>query len=237
MRHNAKIGVVIPARNEAPAIGKVIAAIPDWVDRIVVGDNGSTDNTAAIARQAGAEIASEPCPGYGAACLKALQKLEDMDIIVFLDGDFADDPAEMPWLVDPIIEHKCDLVIGSRVRGDCEPGALTPQQRFGNALACWLMKHIHGANFTDLGPFRAIRRQALAALDMQDRNYGWTVEMQLKAVIQDLACCEIPVSYRRRIGVSKVSGTIRGSVLAGIKILYLIARHTPLRRPRRTKVK
>ncbi len=225
MKQGHSIGVAIPAVNEEQAIGRVITAIPAWVDRIVVADNGSTDATAHVARTAGALVVHEPEPGYGAACLRALRELQDMDIIVFLDGDFSDHPQEMARLVTPIIRGEAQMVIGSRVRGWAEKGALTPQQVFGNWLACRLMALLWGARFTDLGPFRAIRREALANLEMADRNYGWTVEMQIKAARSGLPWREVPVSYRRRIGTSKVSGTLKGTVRAGSKILGLIAYH------------
>ena len=236
MRNAHKIGAVIPAYNEESAIGQVIAAIPAWVDRIVVADNGSTDGTARTARAAGAHIVHEPERGYGAACLRALEAVKDMDIIVFLDGDFSDFPQEMDRLTDPIIKGTAQLVIGSRVRGQAEKGALTPQQVFGNWLACRLIALIWGMRFTDLGPFRAISRTALDRMQMADRNYGWTVEMQIKAARMGLAVREVPVSYRRRIGTSKVSGTLKGSLLAGSKILGLIAYYAlvcPLKERRR----
>jgi glycosyltransferase involved in cell wall biosynthesis len=218
------VAVIIPALNEEAAIGGVVAAIPAWVDDIVVVDNGSSDATAAMARHRGARVIREPRRGYGAACLAGLAALTDPDIIVFMDGDASDVPSEMALLVDPLIQNQADLVIGSRVLGAREPGALTPQARFGNWLACRLMYLFWGKKYTDLGPFRAIRRRALAALDMQDRDYGWTVEMQVKAVRRGLRVGEAPVSYRRRVGVSKVSGTLRGAMGAGTKILYIIFR-------------
>jgi glycosyltransferase involved in cell wall biosynthesis len=224
VRKDSKVAVIIPALNEEAAIGGVVAAIPAWVDDIVVVDNGSTDATAAIARDRGARVIREPQRGYGAACLAGLAALTDPDIIVFMDGDGSDVPSEMALLVDPIIKNQADLVIGSRVLGAREPGALTPQARFGNWLACRLIHLFWGQRYTDLGPFRAIRRQALAGLDMQDRNYGWTVEMQVKAVRHGLRVAEAPVSYRRRIGASKISGTVRGVLGAGTKILYIIFR-------------
>lgn len=225
MRNDARIGVVIPALNEAGAIAKVIAEIPPWVDRIVVGDNGSTDATGAIARSAGAEVVFEPEAGYGAACLAALRELQAVDVIVFVDGDHSDYPEDMADLVDPIVAGDCDMVIASRALGVREPGALTPQQRFGNWLATFLIRRIWGKTYTDLGPFRAIRRPALSRLAMSERDYGWTVEMQIKAIEQGLTVHEVPARYRRRIGKSKISGTIRGTVLAGTRILTVIARH------------
>lgn len=224
MRNNKRIGVVIPALNEEDAIGNVLADIPSWVDRVVVADNGSTDATADVARRAEAVVVREEERGYGAACLTGLAHVQDMDVVVFLDGDYSDHPEEMAAIVDPIAEGDCDMVIGSRARGRAEAGALTPQQRFGNWLACFLMRLLWRTRYTDLGPFRAIDAAALRRLDMRDRNYGWTIEMQIKAALAGLATREVPVSYRPRIGVSKVSGTVKGSVLAGIKILGTIGR-------------
>jgi glycosyltransferase involved in cell wall biosynthesis len=224
MRHGKKIGVVIPALNEEQAIGRVIADVPAWADDIVVVDNGSHDGTARAAEVAGARVIAEPERGYGAACQAGIKALVAPDIIVFLDGDYSDRPQEMSALIDPIASGDFDLVVGSRVSGKRGPGALTPQQRFGNWLACRLIRRIWGAACSDLGPFRAIRTSALRDLDMQDRAYGWTVEMQLKAVETGLRYLEVPVSYRARIGVSKISGTLRGSLLAGITILGAIAR-------------
>jgi len=225
MRNGQTIGVMIPALNEADAIAHVIGDIPDWVDRIVVVDNGSTDDTARVARDAGAEVIAQPERGYGAACLMGIAHLTNSDIIVFVDGDRADHADRMADLVDPIAEGTVDFVVGSRALGAVEPGALTIPQRFGNALACKLMRWIWGAPFTDLGPFRAISRPALERLGMADRNYGWTVEMQIKAMRCGLRVAEVPVPYRNRIGVSKVSGTVKGTVLAGSKILLTIGRY------------
>lgn len=222
------IDVVMPALNEEDAIGDVIAAIPEgWVRYVVVGDNGSTDNTAAVAREHGAQVVSQPERGYGAACLAALdwvRQQEPPDIVVFLDADYSDHPEELPQVVAPILEEGCHLVIGSRTRGQHEPGALLPQAIFGNWLSCFLIKHIYGVEFSDLGPFRAITWPELERLQMADRNFGWTVEMQVKAAKAGLRCAEVPVRYRKRVGVSKVTGTIQGSVRAGQKILYTIFR-------------
>lgn len=220
----ARVAVIIPALNEESAIGNVLRAIPAWVSQIIVVDNGSTDRTSAVARAAGAQVVQESRRGYGAACLAGIRVLEQPDIVVFLDGDSSDSPSEMERLVAPIRKGQADFVIGSRRLGRCEPGALTPQQRFGNALACTLIRMLWGWRYTDLGPFRAIRYDALQALEMNDTNYGWTVQMQLRAVRLRLTIQEAPVSYRRRIGVSKVSGTIRGVLGAGTKILSLIVR-------------
>lgn len=223
MRLGQKIAVVIPALNEERAIGHVVADIPAWVDRIIVADNGSRDRTAEVARAAGATVVHEPRPGYGAACLKGIAAAGDATIIVFVDGDYSDHPEDMHTLVDPIAADGVDMVIGSRAIGEREAGSLTPQQLFGNWLATRLIRLIWGVRFTDLGPFRAIRTRALSSLDMRDQTYGWTVEMQIKAAMVGLTSLEVPVRYRRRIGVSKVSGTIKGTVLAGWKILSTIA--------------
>jgi rSAM/selenodomain-associated transferase 1 len=222
MRNDVSIAVVIPALNEEQAIGKVIADIPDWVDDIVVADNGSTDRTAEVARAHGARVVHEARRGYGSACLTAIAALDQPRIVVFLDADHSDHPEEMDALVDPIIGGEAEMVIGSRFLGSCEPGALTPQQRFGNRLACKLIGWFWGVGYTDLGPFRAIRYDSLESLEMCDPNYGWTVEMQVKAAQQRLRVREVPVSYRARVGKSKVSGTVRGVVGAGTKILYTI---------------
>jgi len=224
MRGNAKVSVIIPAFNEEKAISEVIAAIPDWVDEILVVDNGSTDKTAKKARAMGARVVSEPRRGYGSACLKGIDALENPDIVVFLDGDFSDYPDEMNRLVDPIIDGQAEMVIGSRVLGRHEKGALTPQARFGNRLSCFLIRLFWGVRYTDLGPFRAIAYPALKRLGMRDPDYGWTVEMQIKAAMKDLRSIEVPVNYRKRIGESKISGTLKGVVLAGTKILYTIFR-------------
>lgn len=224
MRAGHRIAVIIPALDEERAIAAVLAEIPSYVDRVIVADNGSRDRTTEIARAAGADVVSEPRRGYGAACLAGMAVLGDTEIVVFLDGDHSDYPAEMDRLVDPIIAGDCDFVVGSRRRGTAEPGALTPQQRFGNWLACRLLHLIWRAEFTDLGPFRAIRRTTLDTLGMRDRNYGWTVEMQIRAARQGVRSLEVPVDYRRRLGRSKVSGTVKGVVFAGTKILWLIGR-------------
>jgi len=224
MREGARIGVVIPALNEAKSIGKVLSAIPDWVDTVVVADNGSTDDTAEIARSHGAMLVSEARRGYGAACLTGIAALDDPDVTVFMDGDYSDYPEEMNLLVDPIIHDQADLVAGSRVLGRREDGSLTPQARFGNWLACSLIRLFWRSKYTDLGPFRAIRSSTLKGLKMQDPNYGWVVEMQIKATMKASKVLEVPVSYRCRIGQSKVSGTIRGVVGAGTKILLTIFR-------------
>ncbi len=222
MRGTTKIAVVIPTLNEADAIGRVIAEVPSWVDDIVVADNGSTDSTADVARLHGARVVTARRRGYGSACLAGIAALDHPDVVVFLDGDYSDHPEEMGAVVDPIVQNEADLVIGSRILGACERKALTHQARFGNRLACWLMDRIWGVRFTDLGPFRAIRTSCLKQLGMSDPDFGWTVEMQVKAARQGLRTCEVPVSYRRRIGESKISGTIRGSMAAGFRILATI---------------
>lgn len=223
-----RIDVVIPALNEEMALPHVIGAIPrPPVRRVVVADNGSRDRTADVARAAGAEVVHEPRRGYGAACLRALSHLSEdpPEVVVFLDGDHSDHPEELPALVAPILRGEADFVVGSRVTGRRERGSLTPQQRAGNALACTLLRALYGAEYTDLGPFRAIRWDALARLGMRDRDYGWTVEMQIRAARARLRTAEVPVSYRRRIGESKVSGTVRGTLGASRKILWVLARH------------
>lgn len=225
MRNGKRIGVVIPARDEERAIEKVLADVPDWVDHIVVADNGSYDATAQLAAKSGALVVSEPEPGYGGACLKGLTALPASDIIVFLDGDYSDFPQDMADLTDPIIAGRADLVIGSRMMRPEDARELTPQQRYGNGLAVFLIHSIWGQRFTDLGPFRAISASGLASLNMVDRDYGWTVEMQIKAAKQGLRCLEVPARYRQRIGVSKISGTVKGTIMAGKKILTVIARH------------
>lgn len=225
MKNNHYISVIIPAINEEANIGRVIADIPEWVDEVLVVDNGSTDRTVEIAEAQGARVIHEPERGYGAACLAGIAALnERCDIVVFLDGDYSDFPDEMHLLVDPIIANRAEMVVGSRV-ANALPGALTPQARFGNWLACRLMRWFWGLQYTDLGPFRAVRCDALEKLDMRDRNYGWTVEMQIKAAQRSIRELEVPVRYRKRGGgKSKVSGNIRGIIGAGSKILAVIFR-------------
>jgi glycosyltransferase involved in cell wall biosynthesis len=222
------VDVIIPALNEQAALPHVLREIPrPLVRRIVVADNGSTDRTAEVARENGAEVVHEPDRGYGAACLKAMACLaaDPPDIVVFLDGDYSDHPDELQSLVEPIAAGDADIVIGSRARGRREHRSLSVQQRVGNAIACRALRLLYQVSYTDLGPFRAIRWETLQALGMQDRNYGWTVEMQIKAAHHGVAYHEVPVSYRQRIGDSKVSGTVRGSVRAGAKILWLLGRY------------
>lgn len=224
-----RISVIIPAYNEEKSIAHVIKAIPAGLaQEVIVVNNNSTDNTPAVAQAAGATVLHEPQPGYGNACLRGMAYLaakpgnRQPDIVVFLDGDYSDYPEDMPQVVAPIVAGTADLVIGSRVLGQREAGALLPQQRFGNWLATRLLRLLYGVRYTDLGPFRAVRYSTLRQLGMRDRNYGWTVEMQARAARQKVRYAEVPVSYRKRIGVSKVSGTVKGSVLAGYKILLTI---------------
>jgi hypothetical protein len=224
MYRGACINVVIPAFNEERSIGHVLDAIPDWVDAVVVANNASTDRTSEVAATHGAIVVDEPQRGYGAACLAGIAAIDAPDIVVFLDGDASDLPEEMSTLVDPIVDGHVDMTIGSRVLGDCEPGSLTPQQRWGNWLACTLIRWIWDRPHTDLGPFRAIRYHTLVNLDMRDRDFGWTVEMQVKAAKRWVPYGEVPVSYRKRIGESKISGTVKGVFAAGTKILYTIFR-------------
>ena len=219
------IDVVIPALNEEQSISLVLEALPDeWIRRVVVVDNGSTDDTAVVARQSGADVVREERRGYGSACLRGLAALsaDPPSIVIFVDADFSDFPEELPRVVRPILSDDIDLVIGSRILGEHEPGALLPQAVFGNRLACALMKWMYGYRFSDLGPFRAIRWTALEELEMRDRDFGWTVEMQIKAARRGLSAVEVPVSYRRRVGVSKITGTVRGTVMASYKILYTL---------------
>lgn len=227
-----QVDVVIPALDEEQAIGEVIRAIPRELGQpfvlrsICVADNGSRDRTGARARAAGARVIDAPRRGYGSACLAALAVLKDSppDVVVFLDGDASDDPRELPTLLAPLAAG-AEFVVGSRTRGQRERFSLTPQQRVGNAIATRALALLYGARWTDLGPFRAITWSALERLEMRDLDYGWTIEMQIKAAKLGLASDEVPVSYRRRIGVSKVSGTLRGTLGASRKILTLLARH------------
>ena len=220
------IWVIIPALNEAKSIALVLRDLPDLVDEVVVVDNKSTDGTADEAEKAGATVLFEAQKGYGYACLKGIaylaQKAKPKDIVVFLDGDYSDYPEELEQLIDPILKNEALFSLGTRVTPQLEKKALTPQQRFGNALATQLMKLFYGSRFTDLGPFRAIEWQTLERLKMSDKTYGWTVEMQLKVLKKNIPYAEIPVRYRPRIGVSKVSGTLRGTLMAGYKILLWI---------------
>ena len=221
-----RISVIIPVFNEQDAIEKVIGDIPSHLPtEIIVVDNGSTDQTAKLAAAMGARIVRENRRGYGSACLAGIAATNNPDIVVFLDGDYSDHPNEMPDLIAPILENRADLVIGSRVLGNSEPGALMIQARFGNRLATSLIKILFGVSYTDLGPFRAIRYRALRDLNMRDKTFGWTVEMQVKAAKQALKIQEMPVSYRKRIGVSKITGTLKGTLKAGWKILFTIFKY------------
>ena len=234
----ARVLVIIPAFNEAGAIGRVIRDIPaDQVDEIIVVNNASTDETAQRARTAGATVLREDRKGYGWACLRGIDyaRSRKPDIVVFLDGDHSDHPAEMPRLVAPIARGEADFVVGSRMTGAREPGAMLPQALIGNYVACTLIRWRWGVRFTDLGPFRAIRFAALEQLAMQDKTFGWTVEMQIKAVRAGLRCLETPVSYRRRVGVSKVTGSVSGTAKASIKILWTIGAFALKRSPRPEK--
>jgi len=223
------IKVIIPAFNEEKSIAKVIAEIPDFVEEIVVVNNNSTDQTAQVATKAGANVLTEKSKGYGYACLKGIdylsQKDKTPDILVFLDGDFSDFPQELTKIIQPIIDGRVDFVVGARVKELRASGSLTPQQVFGNWLACFLMKILYQSSFTDLGPFRAIRWETLENLKMSDKTYGWTIEMQLKVLRQKISYQEVPVSYKKRIGVSKVSGTVKGTIFAGVKIIGWIFKH------------
>lgn len=226
----SQIKVIIPAYNEQDSIANVIHDIPDIVDEIIVISNNSIDDTEANAKQAGATVLTENQKGYGHACLKGMDYIAKLEtkpnIIVFLDGDYSDYPEELTKLVEPILNNNIDFVIGARVKRLREQGSMTPQQVFGNWLATFLMKLLFGAKFTDLGPFRAIKYNKLLDLNMEDKTYGWTVEMQLKAIKQKLNYIEIPVKYRNRIGDSKVSGTVKGSIFAGVKILGWIFKYS-----------
>jgi len=226
----SSIIVIIPAFNEASSIGKVLADIPSQVNEVIVVNNGSTDDTAKVASKGNATVLQEDRKGYGYACLKGMEyiatKNEQPSIVVFLDGDYSDYPEELNKIVDPILNENVDIVIGARVKELRELGSMTFPQIFGNWLATRLMWLFFGSKFTDLGPFRAIEYNKLLALNMEDKTYGWTVEMQLKALKKKYIYREIPVKYRNRIGVSKVSGTVKGAIFAGVKILIWIFKYT-----------
>ena len=227
------VSIIIPALNEADAIAKVIADVPKTannaaitIQEIIVVDNGCTDDTVAIAKRSGARVVTEPRRGYGYACLAGIAALAAAppDIVVFLDGDYSDYPTDMPKLLHPILDGSAALVIGARTQGNAR-AALLPQARFGNWFACFLIHHFFGVRYTDLGPFRAIRYPELLALNMQDKTFGWTVEMQLKAAKHGIPVCEVPVRYRKRIGTSKITGTFTGTLKAGYKILATLIYH------------
>ena len=224
------VKVIIPAYNEAPAISKVIGDIPNFVQEIIVVDNGSTDPTSEVAKRAGATVLIEPNKGYGFACLKGIEYIQNSnqktDIIVFIDGDYSDYPQQMFEIIAPILNQNIDFVLGTRKKNLSEKGAMRPQQRFGNWLATNLMRLFFDSKFTDLGPFRAIKYQVLQQLSMKDKTYGWTIEMQLKILKQNFTYMEVPVKYRNRIGVSKVSGTLKGTIFAGVKILTWIFKYS-----------
>ncbi|MBI3088168.1 MAG: glycosyltransferase family 2 protein [Candidatus Omnitrophica bacterium] len=222
-----KVAVIIPVYNEEQALPHVLREIPrTLVHEILVVDNGSTDGTFRAAQAAQVKVLFEPRRGYGRACQSGLRHVSpEADVVVFLDGDHSDYPEDLPALLAPLERHEADLVIGSRVLGGAQPGSLTPQQRFGNRLACRLIALRFGRRFTDLGPFRAVRRASLPALALRDTAFGWNVEMQLKALKAGLRIVEVPVRYRPRIGRSKISGTMLGTLRAGLSILGMIARH------------
>ena len=221
------VDVIIPVYSEEDSIGKVISEIPDTIVRnVVVCNNGSKDRTASVAESHGAIVVHQPEKGYGNACLKGMDYIANLeikpDIIVFLDGDYSDYPSEMVDLIKPIVTENVDMVIGSRALGEMQSGAMMPQQIFGNWLATTLIRIIYSYEFTDLGPFRAIKYPVLMDMQMEDKTFGWTVEMQVKAAKMKLKTTEVAVRYRKRIGKSKVSGTIKGTILAGHKILWTI---------------
>ncbi|MCZ6794988.1 MAG: glycosyltransferase family 2 protein [Planctomycetota bacterium] len=229
-----KVVVIIPAFNEEESLPLVLADLPrERVAEVIVVDNASTDRTGEVAAKKGARVVREERPGYGSACLRGIAALPpDTDVVVFLDADYSDHPEELVDILRPLEEDGCDLVIGSRLRGKRQPGALLPQAYFGNHLATSLIRLLWGFRYTDLGPFRAIRAPALRRLAMRDTNFGWTVEMQVRALQEGLRICEVPVSYRRRVGRSKITGTISGTIKAGVKIIGTIFR-LKLRRPGR----
>ena len=223
------ISVIIPALNEESSIAAVLRSIPETASEVIVVDNNSNDSTAHIAASEGATVLFEPMRGYGSACQKGIAYLQQKsippDIVVFMDADFSDLPSELNEIVAPILSEGFDMVIGSRTIGNAERGAITVQQKVGNWLATRIIYWRWKFQYTDLGPFRAIRFQSLMNLNMRDETYGWTVEMQIKALINKLKIKEVPVTYRKRIGVSKISGTIKGSILAGYKIIKTIIKY------------
>ena len=222
----SRISIIIPAYNEESSIGLVLDALPqEKIHEIIVVDNCSTDATARVAQEHGARVVKEPRKGYGSACLKGIDQLDDPDIVVFIDGDFSDFPEEIVLLIGPIEAGEKDFVLGSRMIFPKSQLALLPQARYGNRLAILLIKLFFKYEFTDLGPFRAIRYSSLISLGMQERDFGWTVEMQIKAVRNGLRIHEVPVNYRKRIGISKITGTISGTIRAGTKIIYTIFKY------------
>ena len=226
------VTVIIPAYNEQDSLPQVLSDLPP-VGRVIVANNASTDRTAEVAVAAGAIVVDEQRRGYGSACLAGMAQLAELatseeyipEIVVFVDGDYSDHPEQLTELVEPIFDDRADFVLGSRILGEREQGAMPPQSIYGNKLACGLMRLLFGARYTDLGPFRAIKYSDLLALQMSDTNFGWTVEMQIKAAKSKLRTLELPVRYRKRIGASKISGTVRGTISAGYKILYTIAKY------------
>jgi len=225
-----QIDVVIPAFNEESSLPLVLTAIAHPpVNRVVVVDNNSTDGTARVAADGGATLVRETRPGYGSACLRGLAHLRENqppDIVVFLDADYSDHPEQLPEVIAPILRDQADLVIGSRTLGEREPGALLPQARVGNVIACLMIRVLYGHRYTDLGPFRAIRWSALEKLRMTDTDFGWTAEMQVKALRHGLRTVDVPVNYRKRVGVSKITGTLKGTLLAGYKIVWTVLRYS-----------
>ena len=220
------ISVIIPAYNEEHSIGRVLNDLPkEKLKEIIVVNNASTDNTAEVARINGATVVEERRRGYGAACLRGISVVSDSDIVVFVDGDYSDYPEELDQLIKPIIENRADFVLGSRMIYPESREALLPQARYGNKLATFLIYIFFGYRFTDLGPFRAIRFDSLKQINMVDTDFGWTVEMQIKAIKNNLRIEEIPVHYRKRIGISKITGTISGTFKAGVKIMYTIFKY------------
>ena len=222
----SRISIIIPAYNEESSIGLVLDALPqEKIHEIIVVDNGSTDATARVAQEHGARVVKEPRKGYGSACLKGIDELDTPDIVVFIDGDFSDFPEEIVLLISPIETGEKDFVLGSRMILPKSQLALLPQARYGNRLAVFLIKLFFKHEFTDLGPFRAIRYSSLMSIGMKDMDFGWTVEMQIKALRNGLRIQEVPVNYRKRIGISKISGTVLGTFRAGTKIIYTIFKY------------
>ena len=220
------ISVIIPAYNEENSIGRVLNDLPqEKLKEIIVVNNASTDNTAEVARINGAKVVEESCRGYGAACLRGISEVSSSDIVVFVDGDYSDYPEELDQLIKPITENRADFVLGSRMIYPESREALLPQARYGNKLATFLIYIFFGYRFTDLGPFRAIRFDSLKQINMVDTDFGWTVEMQIKAIKNNLRIEEIPVHYRKRIGISKITGTVSGTFKAGVKIIYTIFKY------------